>query len=153
MGEDGNSAMTKRGRGAAYKNLAPGDARLAELDKNHAKVIFAQRLQAAMDAKGWNQSDLARAAAKVLGRDLGRDNISNYVTAKHLPGSAVLKAVANALGCQPTDLLPARTVPSAAQVAPPIDVRDLGDGYVFLRINKRVPWAKALEVLRMVQED
>ena len=45
------------------------------------KADFARRLQHALNAKGWNQSDLARAA------DIGRDSVSVYLRAKSPAGT------------------------------------------------------------------
>lgn len=146
----------RKPRKAAFKNFEQPDARLAALDPSQAKQIFAARLQAAMDAKGWSQADLARTASRLLPagtkKEIGRDNVSNWVRGVHLPGSVFLKAVATALSVDPVDLLPSRAVPSARDQAPPLDIRDLGDGYVFLRINKRVPFGVAVEVLNLLKE-
>lgn len=87
-----------------------------------AKAAFAYNLYQRMKAKGWNQSELARQATEHLpkpvegqkqGRAIGRDLISNYIRGKVLPRPATLAALAKALDCKETDLLPPRSVPSA----------------------------------------
>ena len=130
------------------------DAKLARIDKDHAKRVFARRLRAAMDAKGWTQSETAEQASKFMPdrKKLGRDNVSNYANGKHLPRSPVLKALARALGVDPDELRPGWDTPNAVEVDPPIDLRDLGDGHVFLRISKRIPWPAAIEMLRLAQD-
>ena len=153
--DESNTIRTPRG--AAFKNnFEEPDLRLASMDKTQAKQIFAARLQAAMDAKGWSQSDLARNATRLLPpgtkKEIGRDNVSNWVRGVHLPGSIFLNAVAQALGKEPTDLLPSRAVPSAKDTAPPLDVRDRGDGHVYLRVNRRVPFSVAVAVMKLLQD-
>jgi transcriptional regulator with XRE-family HTH domain len=112
---------------------------------------FGRRLQKALNAKGWNQSELARRMAPLLPRtSIARDNISKYVRGKVLPQPLVLEAMATVLGVQPSDLLPARrtNIPAAN---PPLDARDLGDGNVWLRVNRAVSWDVALQVMKLLR--
>lgn len=71
---------------------APADVRAA----------FARRVLNARIKKGWNQSELARQAALHMpdGR-FGRDSISKYEKATHLPYPVQLDALAKALGIPP----------------------------------------------------
>jgi transcriptional regulator with XRE-family HTH domain len=78
------------------------------LDPEMVRKEFAHRLRVAMEAKGWNQSDLARRAFGTTkgGGAIGRDRISNYLNARQLPERATLLKVCKALGMKPDDLLP-----------------------------------------------
>jgi transcriptional regulator with XRE-family HTH domain len=135
-----------------FHNEPPGTAPPAGIPRDQIKIDFAKRIQRAMIDKGWNQSELARRASAYLPKNtpLGRDNVSHYVRGISLPRSAQLAALAKALGLKPADLLP--TVPSAAQKAPPFDMRQLEDGNVWLRVNQAVSFDQALKIMRLLQE-
>lgn len=141
--------MTKR----AYQNLQSANELPANAPKDAVKIEFARRLQAAMIAKGMQQSDLARAAEIHLpkGKRFGRDSISLYIRAKSLPGPLHLKALCAALGAKPEELLPTRGIPAAGDSAPTLDARDLGDGNTWLRINQAVPWDDAIKIMQLVK--
>jgi transcriptional regulator with XRE-family HTH domain len=88
---------------------------------------FGRRLQARMIQLGWNQSELSRRATaylpratkgQVQGYALGRDRISSYVRGKYLPRPEALEAIAKALQCKASDLLPPEGVPSVVEEAP-----------------------------------
>lgn len=114
---------------------------------------FARRLQAAMAEKGWNQSDLAREATKFMseGKTIQRDTVSVYINTKALPSRERLEAMAKALGVDSSELMPSKLRPVPNRVAPPVEVKDMGDGNVWLRINQAVPWPLALKILNMVK--
>jgi transcriptional regulator with XRE-family HTH domain len=117
-----------------------------------AKREFARRLQEARVAKGFNQSELARAAAKFMAdKKFGRDLIGPYERGLKLPSPAHLNAMARALGKIPQELLPFQGVPGAETnriVA--MDVQDVGEGKAWIRINEQVPWEVALKIMEMV---
>lgn len=124
-----------------------------------AEVIrqkFAARLRHEIAVRNWNQSDLAREASKHL-RDgeVARDNVSNYVRGRALPGPPFLLALAKALNTTPEDLLPERGQPPIRDggMLPSTDVRDAGEGYAFVRINRRVPWPVAVKLLEIMNEN
>ncbi len=140
----------------AYLNPKPSGEPLPQFaPKDTVKIEFARRLQAAMVAKGWRQSELARRAEGYLpgGKKFGRDSISLYIRGKTLPGPVLLEALCKALDKTPEDLLPTRGMPHAGDANPPLDVKDLSDGNVWLRINQAVPWGKALEIMRILKGD
>lgn len=114
---------------------------------------FARRLQAAMAEKGWNQSELAREATKFMpeGKSIQRDTISVYINTKSMPSRVRLEAIAKALGVDSSELLPNKVRPVPSRVSPPLEVKDLGDGNVWLRINQSVPWPVALKILSLVK--
>ena len=118
------------------------------------RMEFARRLQAALNERGWTQSELARRMAPLLKHSrLGRDNISKYVRGKVLPLPPALEAMAKALEIKTSELLPARASPSAGAEYPPMNVKDIGEGRVWLQINRSVTWGKGLEILRILQEE
>jgi transcriptional regulator with XRE-family HTH domain len=147
--------MNKHERRArrAYINPPPSGDIPANAPKDAVKVEFARRLQAAMIAKGWLQSELARHAEMHLPnkKRFGRDSISLYIRGKSLPGPLHLKALCTALGAKPEDLLPTRGVSAAGEAIPAFDVRDLSDGNVWLRINQAVPWPEAIKIMQLVK--
>lgn len=145
----GSPTVTER----AYYNSAPSASISPLAPRDAVKAEFAKRLQRAFVAKGWNQSELARRAEDQLppGESFGRYNISTYIRGKSLPGPTHLKALCDALGCAPEDLLPARGVQSAGADVPPLDVRDIGDGTVWLRVNQAVPWSDAIKVMQILK--
>jgi transcriptional regulator with XRE-family HTH domain len=125
-------------------------------DMAEVKSEFARRLLQAINKKGWNQSELARQASLHMpnGMTIGRDAVSHWLNRPNLPEPVRLQAVCEALGVQPTDLVPMRGLPKA-QVGhvTPIEMKDGGDGdTAYLRINSRLPYDIALEVQRLVIE-
>lgn len=117
------------------------------------RLDFARRLQQAMARKGYNQAELARESSKYTasGRPIGRDSISIYINGRYLPSAERLAAIAQALGVEKTDLMPPRAY--AAPKDPPLDIKDLSDGRVWLRVNQAVEWSKALKILEIIKSD
>lgn len=143
----GEMEMTKRptihGDPGDLPTGAPADA---------VKMEFARRLQRAMIERGWNQSELARRASKFApGERFIRDNVSKYMRGKVLPGPVHLNALSKALGKRPEDLLPTRGMPAAGST-PTFEVRDAGDGKMWLRVNQAVSWAVAMKIQRILSE-
>jgi ribosome-binding protein aMBF1 (putative translation factor) len=129
-----------------YHN-APPQGIPNDAPRDEVKVEFARKLQRAIVAKGWNQSELSRRA------NIGRDSISVYIRGKAIPGPNHLAALAKALGTSPMELLPGRGVPQVGDEGPPLSFRDMGGGMVQLRINMTVPTKAALEVLNILKRD
>jgi transcriptional regulator with XRE-family HTH domain len=114
---------------------------------------FAQRLSAARMRKNWNQSDLAREAAKhVEGQVFGRALVSSYERARMFPNPFHLKALAAALGVMPDDLAPS-SMPKFDDPAPQLETRDLGNGKVLLRVNQQTDWKIALKILELLRSE
>ncbi len=108
---------------------------------------FGKRLQGAMIDKGWNQSELARRAG------VGRDNISSYIRGISMPGPVMLHKIAEALQMKPDEILPSKAMPTIDQVVPALDVRDIGKGLAWLRINQAVPWDDAINIMNILKSD
>ena len=121
------------------------------------KAAFAQRLKAAMGRKGWGLSETARQASQLLGPDakFGRAHVWHYLHGKAVPRARQLNALSKALDVGPEDLLGSH--PSGQAEERPVAYRgivrahDQGNGTVFLEISQRLPWARALEILRVLQ--
>lgn len=140
------------GKSPVYHNPAPEEAVPFGAPKDVVKREFAKRLQAAITARGWNQSELARAAGKYLpSGKFGRDNVSNYVRGLVLPGPPHLNALAEALKVSPDDLLPSRYANSVENDNPPLSVKELEGGRVWLRVNQAVDWEDALKILAILK--
>lgn len=116
------------------------------------KMDFARRLQRAMVEKGWNQSELARRAAKFApGEKFIRDNVSKYMRGKVLPGPVHLSALCKAIGKKPEDLLPIRGLSGGPESSVPFAVTDAGDGQMWLRINMAVSWDTAMKIQQLIR--
>lgn len=144
----------RRRRAPLIAGLA--DAQVANRDLN---VAFARRLQKAMDAKGWSQSDLARNATRFLEQTgdkplkITRDTLSKYMSGKTMPREERLNALAKALGVPVAELISTEGITSIAERTPPIGATDTGKGTAWLRVNQEVSWATALKILEMLKGD
>jgi transcriptional regulator with XRE-family HTH domain len=117
-----------------------------------AKQELARRIRAAMDAKGWNQSDLAREAAKhTRDKQFHRGNVSLYINGTTMPRRAHLAAMAKALGKTPEDLLPPYLTQEDSTPAT-VQMLDLGNGRCTLIVQKEVSASVALKVWTILQE-
>lgn len=83
---------------AAVKNYPDGRAALQELDDEEAE--FADRLQAAMDKKNWNQSELANKSG------VGQPAISMMLVRNCRPQKRTIAKLAAALGVPEKELWP-----------------------------------------------
>lgn len=130
-----------------YHNKPSDGASMEGAPKEAVRREFGKRLQGLMIDKGWNQSELARRAG------FGRDNISAYIRGISMPGPIHLNAMANALGVKSEEILPSKSMPSIDNVIPAMDVRDVGKGLAWLRINQAVEWDTALKIMAMLKSD
>jgi transcriptional regulator with XRE-family HTH domain len=125
-----------------------------ELSRADVKRYFAEQVNSRMQARGWNQADLAREASKHMprGKEIGRDLVSNWVNQRTLARDARLKAVAKAFDCHPHDLMPQNAMAGIYNDRIPVSLEESEkDGFVRLRIDQLVPWAIALDVLKMLK--
>lgn len=152
--------MVKKGKGGAKSSpkptrrpfhAGPPTGFHAGAPAEAIKAEFGRTLQKRLVDKNWNQSDLAREAAKHMpDKEFSRDNISQYVRGLTLPGTMRLNALSKALGCKSTDLLPVRSTETVDSKAPPLDMRSLGDGTVWLRVNQAVPQGVAMQIMNLL---
>lgn len=126
---------------------SPGDDTATTRSKE-----FARRLGRAMLAKGWNQSDLARAAEAHLpaGKKFGRHLVSTYVTGQNLPTALNLTALAKALGVDPRDLVPDYEAQWVGEEVPPVDIKALSGGRARLKVDMEVDFAVAVQIAAML---
>lgn len=144
----------------------------SEIPRAKARVEFAKRLYRAMVKRGWNQSELAREADRIVKETnpearIGRDKVSSYMRAQSLPKGAILEALAKAVKMKPEELLPdpgidGRTTRFGSKShdaryetfdnAPPVEVRYQDDGNVWLRLNRPVDQETALKILHDLNE-
>lgn len=112
-------------------------------------VEFGRRLQHHTAAKGWSQADLARQASKFLpkGKVFRRDSISLYIRGAQMPAPERMHALCNALGIKQDDLVPPDVTES-----PPLAIKPLTDGNVWLQINQAVSMDAALKITALLKK-
>ena len=117
-------------------------------NRDVSKEEFAKRVYAAMEAKGWNQSQLARYAG------LNRDAISTYIRARSLPSPENLAKLAAVLDKRPEDLLPKYFEAAAAEQPARLELREIHgeEGYMWLKLNMRLPKPIALKIFMLLNE-
>jgi transcriptional regulator with XRE-family HTH domain len=125
------------------------------VEPDNIKMEFARRLQRAMVAKGWSQSELARRANVLLptpargqkqNNDFRRDLVSHYINGRHLPSAPNLAILAKALGIEPGDLLPKSAFPEAG--GSPFAMTTLSNGRVNLQINRTMSSETAMKIAK-----
>jgi transcriptional regulator with XRE-family HTH domain len=131
------------------KPLPPGAPAASVLDD------FAKRLSKRMTDADLSQTDLARKATLFMpkGEKISRDLISGYVNARHMPAPRRLAAIAEALGCTSDDLLPHRGFRQPAAQTSPLDIRDIGEGRVWLQVNQAVEKKTGLKIMSLLLEN
>ena len=110
---------------------------------------FGRRVATLLLDKGWNQSDLARAA------DLGRDSISTYVNGKTFPTPKALKAIAEALGVTKEELLPNYTMSALDDEHPAVELKQASGhpGKAWLRINRAMSFTTAAKIIELINKE
>jgi transcriptional regulator with XRE-family HTH domain len=126
--------------GPDFVDLAP---------KELTKQEFGRRLQAFMLEKGWNQSDLARAAK------VGRDAISTYIRGVSFPEPKNLRKLAKALAVESEQLLPNQTIRALeSDTSPMLEIKQ-AHGHpdqVWLRVNRLVTFEQAGQIFALLKE-
>jgi hypothetical protein len=116
--------------------------------------VFAQRLVAAMRAKGWNQAETARQVLARLppGQKFTAANLSHYIHGRSAPRRVIRQILVRILDLDAQPAPPSGGPAGAESGVPPlasnVHVVDLHDGTVRLIVNDRVPWPTAIRVLR-----
>tara|TARA_R110000765_G_scaffold118888_2_gene213463 strand:- start:1845 stop:2282 length:438 start_codon:yes stop_codon:yes gene_type:complete len=137
--------MAKKTDKRQYHNSPPTKGEDMELaPKSAMRREFGKRLQANMIEKGWNQSELARRAS------IGRDNVSSYIRGIAMPGPLHLSAISRALGMTNDSLLPAKSMPSIDETFPVMDIKDVGNGNAWLRVNQAVSMKNAIKIMQIL---
>jgi hypothetical protein len=120
---------------------------------------FARRLHAAMNAKGWGNSDLARAVWGEVEDDKGykvaknRHQVAVYLKGEGMPERATLKKIAEMLDTTVEDLAPDTQTAAIDRTRPEMAMSMLGGqpGMVHLQINATLPLNVAVEIVRIFQ--
>lgn len=117
--------------------------------KHLTKQEFATRVFRLMQAKGWNQSDLARHAG------LPRDAVSVYIRGKSLPTPPNLKALAAAFNIDPTELLPNHIENAIDADTPSLEIKVSvsAPGMAWLRVNRLVTMGAAIKIADILEND
>jgi transcriptional regulator with XRE-family HTH domain len=132
-------AQPKREAAGAWAALSPE----AVAARERRKEAFRKNVWRLMLKAGMTQSDLSRAAG------LGRDSISGYVLGRNLPTPASAQAIATALGATTEDLY-AGAVDLPPENPSDLVFEELPSGMVRLQVRKTVPFATAVEVVRLL---
>ena len=121
---------------------------------------FAKRLVEFMARRNMSQSDLARAVwgnfVDARGHDTARsrDRISCYVRGLQMPEPKTAKAIADALGVSPVDLIPSLDKPASRGAAPDLAMSVVAGrpDTALLTVNKMIPLELAVKVLAMLAQ-
>lgn len=113
-------------------------------------IEFGKRLQHYTSEKGWNQAALARHASKFLpkGKVFRRDSISLYMRGAQVPAPLRRMALCKALGVTEEDLIPQ----PVRSDAPPLGMKPLEGGNVWLQINQAVPMDTAVAIAALLKK-
>ncbi len=108
---------------------------------------FGKRLYNFMMQNRMSQSDLSRASG------MGRDSISQYVRGRSVPSPKNLTKLADALDVEVDVLFPNYDAQANAAEQPTLEIKSIeSDAENFwLRVNMKVPAAKALEVMNILK--
>lgn len=122
------------------------------------KRHLAKRLQAVMLEKGWNQSEVARRAAKFMpDKTFGRDNVSKYLMlgkSGALPTPIHLNALAKALGLRPDDLMPTdRAKLLTEPMEQGVSIQQVDEDTMHIRLNQRFPVGIGRKIAALVLSD
>lgn len=113
------------------------------------KLEFGRRLHKLILERGWNQSDLARAA------NIGRDAVSAYVNGRSFPTPLMLDRVCKALDVERDELLPNHVMRAIEDDVPAVSMQVAAGhhGKAYLRINRLVSFSTAVKIVEMIDED
>mgnify|MGYP000284734941 FL=1 len=111
------------------------------------KKEFGRRLQRALMDRGLNQTQAANKCG------VTRSNVSDWIIAKNLPSPANLKKLADGLDMKPEDLLPSDAYNEPESDLPTFSIRELGNGKVYIQVNRPVSKATASKISAAILDD
>ena len=133
---------------------------MAQAPKRSLKSVgesFRKTLKKLMDEKGMTQAELCREASHHLGSDIGRYNISYYLSGRSKPNKERRDAIAAALGVSGEELIPDSAVTPRSDgvgMSAPMEMSQIpGTDQVRLKIDQVVPWDLALKILEVLKGD
>jgi transcriptional regulator with XRE-family HTH domain len=117
-------------------------------NRHLVKSEFAKRLYHHITSKGWTQSEFARNC------EIPRDAISTYVRGRSMPSPTNLERMAGVLGLRPEDLMPNYYEAAQSKQEPTIELRDSPneEGYMWLKLNMRLPKKVAIQIFMLAQD-
>jgi transcriptional regulator with XRE-family HTH domain len=152
------AARKKRAADRPRDELSRGGFRGRRTPTAAQRQEFARRLQTLADAKGWNQSDLARAAFGTVTDGQGyevarrRDSISSYLRGSTFPDQRSFDALCSALGVAPKELAPFTDLAERDDEGPALEIRQIpgNPGKVWIRLQQIVSLADALAISAII---
>jgi transcriptional regulator with XRE-family HTH domain len=116
------------------------------IPKNAAKQIFKNKIYEHILDRGWNNSDMARAAG------ISRDDVHRYVKGISLPTEGKLRAIAKVMRIEPEELLPNFIASTPSADLPRTSLTE-ENGEAWLIINRAVRLETGLAILGMLRKD
>lgn len=140
---------TIRRRSEPASEVTPGYLSRSELGKKLYKL---------MTEKGWNQSDLCRAAFGVdpkTGYPRGRDGLSKYIRGITRPHPRTLAKIAAALGVSVDDIMPREMLDRMSGEIPTFSIQAVPGraGVVWLQISRTCSAAAAGKILSILNDE
>jgi transcriptional regulator with XRE-family HTH domain len=122
---------------------------------------FAKKLNRLMVAKGWRQTDLAKATwgdkvDEKTGKRVvnNRDRLSNYINGKQFPDPVNLTLLANALGVSEAELAPDLTAELVEREEPEVYLQQVaGHSGQLFNMKKLLPSSTVLKILTILEQD
>jgi len=135
----------------AVKGLAMTDSNLFSDDVPLTRTaairdIFATNLKLQLDRTGMSQSKLAR----LIG--CNKYEISRYTRAEQTPKPAKVREIADALSCQPDDLVPGYVQEDQRGKGASLTMRQLANGNVWMEFVGAFKPPTASEMFRLIAE-
>lgn len=117
--------------------------------KHLSKQEFGRRLYRMMTAKGWHQSELSRRSG------LQRAAISTYINGRVFPTESSLKALADAFGVTPDEILPNRSENAIAEdaLAFEMKVSPSAPNTAWVKVNRLVTLSTAVKIAELLERD
>jgi transcriptional regulator with XRE-family HTH domain len=130
-------------------------ARPDELGAPSSTQMFARRLRAAMQERGWSGAETARRVREKLGNGakFSPANIAHYTNGRSRPRLRTLSVLAEVLGKPEGFFLEAertcKDVDADQKELPSLHLAD-SPSEIWLQINQRVPWPVAMRVFQVL---
>ncbi|RAZ86505.1 helix-turn-helix domain-containing protein [Cereibacter johrii] len=128
-------------------DLPPGGGGRVRTHAPLTRDQFGRHLSGLMLARGWRQADLAKAAG------LSRDRVSCYVRGTAYPDEVNLQKLSQALGVDLEAFRGPAPPRTGADEFCNLRVSRENPGRAWLRIDREVTTATALEILRLLTDD
>jgi transcriptional regulator with XRE-family HTH domain len=119
------------------------------------KKEFGRRLLAAMNRKGWKQTDLARFASDKCPKGqgpIGRDLIGLYLRGATFPNPIYLQAIADAVGLTIEQLVPAAALLPDGEDTP-FSCRQLDANRMHLKLSRTLSVAAANAIMDILRQE